>query len=273
MKNRCSGRDFGRMNYMLNKCSEDILIFGSSRAYHHYSPDIFHNVTKLSCYNCGQDGSGILLMSPIFNRIVSIHKPKCVIYDIAPQFDLFKENDNVRYLQWLKPYYDSSMEKLFNQIKEGETYKMHSKLYRYNSCFVRIIFDYLKLLPNNSFNGYVPQDGHIERGMIKRERKEYSYDSLKLSYMENFISYCVSNNIALFFTYSPLFDGADACEYLPLSSLCKQYRIPIIDMSNDTTFLGSKNFFKDGAHLNKEGSESYSWKIADTINVFLSRRQ
>jgi len=271
LRDRCHGKDFGKMNHILNKCSEDVLIFGSSRAYHHYSPKIFNNVMGMSCYNCGQDASGILLMSQIFNKIHSRYRPQCVIYDIMPGFDLFKEDDNVRYLEWLKPYYDNSMKELFNDIKKEETYKIHSKLYRYNSCFVRIIFDYLGLLPNNDYNGYVQLNGHNERNMIEIAKEEYSYDSLKLSYMERFIRCCVSNKIPLIFTYSPMYDGIDKNAYLPLSSLCNKYHIPLIDMSNDTAFLGKKRYFKDGFHLNKEGSELYSEKIAETIKDILSK--
>ena len=39
----------------------DLLVFGSSRANHHYVPEVFEDSLKLTFYNTGKDGSGIFI--------------------------------------------------------------------------------------------------------------------------------------------------------------------------------------------------------------------
>ena len=55
------GGDNGRNNYICDSLRTDILVFGSSRAIHHYNPLILTDSLGLSCYNCGQDGNGSIL--------------------------------------------------------------------------------------------------------------------------------------------------------------------------------------------------------------------
>ena len=45
------GGDNARNNYICESTHEDILIFGSSKAIHHYNPLIFSDSLKMSCYN------------------------------------------------------------------------------------------------------------------------------------------------------------------------------------------------------------------------------
>ena len=49
-------------NYIAYNMKEELLIMGSSRAAHHYKPGIFSDSLNMSCYNCGRDGNGIILM-------------------------------------------------------------------------------------------------------------------------------------------------------------------------------------------------------------------
>ena len=95
----------GRDNYIADHAEEDILVFGSSRAVHHYNPDIIEDSLGLSCYNCGDDGSGIVLAYGRLLMLQERHQPKVVIYDVNPSFDL-EVNDNHKYLGWLKSHYD-----------------------------------------------------------------------------------------------------------------------------------------------------------------------
>ena len=45
----------GRDNYICNVAEEDILVFGSSRAVHHYNSTILEDSLGMSCYNCGEE--------------------------------------------------------------------------------------------------------------------------------------------------------------------------------------------------------------------------
>ena len=47
--------------YVCKESNEDVLIFGSSRAKHHYVPDIIEDSLSMTCYNTGEDGNGIIV--------------------------------------------------------------------------------------------------------------------------------------------------------------------------------------------------------------------
>lgn len=49
-----------RDNFISDEVDANILIFGSSRAAHHYVPSILSDSLGMSCYNCGLDGNGII---------------------------------------------------------------------------------------------------------------------------------------------------------------------------------------------------------------------
>ena len=80
-------------NHIIDKTHEDILIFGSSRAIHHYNPEIISKDLNMTCYNAGQDGNGIILFYGWWKLISQRYHPKLIIYDITTGFDLQK-NDN-----------------------------------------------------------------------------------------------------------------------------------------------------------------------------------
>ena len=64
------GGDNLRNNFICNSMNDDILIFGSSRALHHYNPAIISDSLHLSCYNCGQDGNGAILNEARYQLIL-----------------------------------------------------------------------------------------------------------------------------------------------------------------------------------------------------------
>ena len=51
----------GAEYYVCEKVTEDIIIMGSSRASHHYVPEIISEELGMSCFNAGRDGNGIIL--------------------------------------------------------------------------------------------------------------------------------------------------------------------------------------------------------------------
>ena len=133
-----------RDTYICDKLETDFLLMGSSRCVRHYNPQIITDSLGMSCYNTGQMGNGIILNYGRLRMIDERKKPKVVIYDIAPDFDLFVGDDNHRYLTWLKQHYErNGIADIFESIDPTEKYKMISQLYRYNSRIIELMTDYL----------------------------------------------------------------------------------------------------------------------------------
>ena len=75
-----SGTHF-RTTYAIEKTNADILIFGSSRANHHYVPAIFEDSLKMKFYNTGRDGNGIFFQLAVLKSILKRYTPKIIIFD------------------------------------------------------------------------------------------------------------------------------------------------------------------------------------------------
>ena len=169
MSEKTRGGYTEHFRYITNKTNEDVLIFGSSRAVHHYNPEIITDSLGLSCYNCGQDGNGIILFYGWWKIISERYHPKYIIYDITNGYDLLVGEDNHKYLGWLKESYDNEeVKKIFADIDSTERYKMMSMLYRYNSKWHQIMADYLHPVYEFKDKGYLPLKGNIDKMRISR---------------------------------------------------------------------------------------------------------
>ena len=149
------GGETRRVNYICKQTSEDLLIFGSSRALHHYDPLLLEDSLQMSCYNCGKDGNGIILLYGWFKMIQQRYHPQMIVYDVMPNFDLWK-GDNMAYLPGLRYYYgEPAVDSIFWSVDKNERFKMMVQSYRFNSQFLQIMMDNIKPLRKN-INGYVP---------------------------------------------------------------------------------------------------------------------
>ena len=268
------GGDNWRNNYICNETSEDILIFGSSSAIHHYNPAIISDSTGLSCYNCGQDGNGIILNYGRLQMIEQRYVPKLIIYDITPSFDILVSDDNHKYLNWLRAYYDRpGISEIFESVDKTEKYKMMSNMYRYNSRFVQIVSDCVRPLQSSGLNGYRPLEGAMDMMKVRdndvedAEQISYQYDSLKLYYWDKLFQ--LTSNTKLILVLSPLWYGMRSEEYAPLQKVCEEYGLVLINFANNPKYLQNPEYYKDGMHLNAKGADEFT---RDLIKVLKEKR-
>ena len=80
-KSEC-GRQY-RATYAIEKTTADVLIFGSSRAYHHYIPPLIENKLKQSCYNTGSPGQYLLYNYATLKAVLKRYTPKIIILDVT----------------------------------------------------------------------------------------------------------------------------------------------------------------------------------------------
>ena len=81
-KQKC-GRQY-RATYAIEKTTADVLIFGSSRAYHHYVPGIIEDKMQQSCYNTGSPGQSLLFNYATLKAILKRYSPKLIVLDVVP---------------------------------------------------------------------------------------------------------------------------------------------------------------------------------------------
>ena len=268
MGDHAKGGYIGHHKYVTDSTNEDILIFGSSRAIHHYNPQIITDSLGLSCYNCGQDGNGIILFYGLWQMIKQHHKPKIIIYDVSTSFDLFEGESNQRYLGWLRADYDRpGIKEIFSEIDPTEQYKMMSMLYRYNSKFMQNITDFVHPILSIEGNGYLPLKGEMDTMKIRKTEEKSiipTYDQTKLEYLSKFVDN--AKDVKLCFVASPLWYGMNEETFEPIKELCEKKQITFIDFSNNSKYVHNNIYFSDGSHLNARGADEFSKDLIEEIN-------
>lgn len=252
----------------------DVLILGSSRAHHHYVPQILEDSLSLTCYNAGEDGNGIILMYGIYSMIRERYLPKYIIYDVEPTFDIYKydkDANRIRYLALQKPYFrEAGLSSIFKDISMPEYYKVHSGLYRYNSEIFPLAVDYFVGRPMAS-NGYVPMTGVMTKKPSANKGKDSpsEIDSVKLAYFEKFIHLTSEDGVKLIVIASPKYGATSSSILSPIFDICRKESVQVFDYYYDTIFMDHKEFFKEPMHLNNEGAHYFSKVLAKDIKYSL----
>ena len=268
MVKHAKGGDNGRNNYICDVVESDVLIFGSSRAIHHYNPNIISDSLGLSCYNCGQDGNGSILNYGRYQLICQRYHPKLLIYDIMPRYDLLEGEDNQKYLGWLKAYYDRpGIAELFEAVDFTEKYKMCSNMYRYNTKFIQIISDFLSPRQSKGINGFRPINKEMDLMKVPKNNTKgiYNEDSLKLYFLNKMID--TSSDTKVVFIVSPSWNGMDTASIEPIRKICLQKKIPFYDFSNAPKYLHKNIFFRDGNHLNAKGADEFTKDLIKYLRI------
>jgi len=249
-----------RDTYICDSMKTDILLMGSSRCVNHYNPQIITDSLGMSCYNSGQMGNGIIQNYGRLKMIEERKKPKIVVYDIAPDFDLFLGEDNHRYLTWLKQHYErSGIADIFESVDSKEKYKMVSQMYRYNSRIIELMTDYLHPIADARIDGFNPLKGELNRTKIKdigKNEKKLFVDSVKLDYINKLIDEL--EGVKLYFVVSPKWYGMDSVQFQPIMNICQERDIPFIDFANNPKYVRQDIYFKNGSHMNSRGADEFT---------------
>ena len=247
---------------LLMKDQYDIVIMGSSRATHHYIPQMIEDSLRMTCYNAGADGNGIILMYGRYKLITNRYNPKVILYDVVRGFDIaeYPEDDhNRRYLAGLKDYFfQPGIKEIFTDVSSAEGIKNYSGLFRYNGDYFNHLRNFLTTMPMSD-KGYLPLHGEMKSEPEKGDKSTPVLDTLKLSYVRALAVDAKSRGIELIFIASPRY-GADSSSVQPVKDIAEELGIPFWDYMDDPNFQ-KLNYFKDFAHLNDEGAGKFTNEI------------
>ena len=274
MADHARGGYIGHHNYIVNDSRDDVLVFGSSRAIHHYNTPMMQDSLGLTCYNCGQDGEGIVLFYAWWQLITQRYHPRLVIYEVTPGYDLMAGDSN-RLSGWLKGLYDhEAVQRICDDIDPTERYKMMSMLYRYNSKFHQILLDYFH--PVHTIDrGFLPVDSELDPLAVKTDdqqaaaaAREVKLDSLKLSYFDAMLDGAGTTRFV--FVCSPSWYGTQDPELDALKALARRHSVPVLDYSASSAYVHQDRYFYDGYHLNARGADQFTRTlIADLRRLHL----
>ena len=267
-----AGGRTGAEFYVCEKATEDVIIMGSSRASHHYVPDIISESLGMTCFNAGQDGNGIILQYGRWKMLSERYTPKLLIYDISTEFDL-AENDNMAYVDRLKPFacYDA-VRNYVADIFPMEKLKLFSKLYCYNYKFIEMFSDCRQKGDKVSKTGYIPLYGHIRYEIVQKERVVSNVvirqNFEKAYYLEQLVKETKIAGTKLIFVVSPYWKGYGYGKktYSQIAELSKRYDVPFIEYIESGICNDPENF-EDSYHLNDRGARIFTEDLCKRISI------
>jgi hypothetical protein len=274
-----SGKFF-RINYTMDKTTEDLLIFGSSHAAAHYVPDVFEQELGLSCYNAGVAGQQILFHGALQRIALERITPKLMILDIDI-YGFYSDRYQYDRLSDLFPFYYKHSDiigRVLDLKSRLTKYALKSKLYQYNSTIVHVLRYWLS--PQEDRKGYrvtfvqlprpaqtIKEGGEAQPPPVQRTRP---FDKNLIAALEQFVINAKRRNILLVFTFSPTleYDGTSTDGAVnKIRSIADSYDIKLFDYINDPHFLGRYELFADSGHLNDPGARLFSKMVADKIRA------
>lgn len=258
--------------YVSETCDADILVLGSSRAEHHYVPEILDSIGGLA-YNGGTDGMGIVLGLGRYLLCSERHVPKILIYEVTPEFDyLDNGEDGAKSLYYLRPYYErAGIKPIFDKVSPRfEQLKMFSRMYRNSSKIVANITDFVFAGADN--RGYVPVYGSMDSlALAEKKRMFFGVDSVKLGLLEQLTEETSKKGTKLYFAISPRYFStppkAMPTMYEPFAAMAQKYNVPLLDYEFVPGISDNPEMFVDKNHMNDEGARKYTRIIVEQVQA------
>lgn len=246
----------------------DIVVMGSSRAHHHYVCSVITDNTRLSSYNAGLDGNGIVTATGLYELMKERYTPKVVLYDVVPAFDInvyAEDGNNTRYIGWLRPYfYHPQVKNIICRIDSSEKLKNLSTMFRYNGK----IFDLLKdQVVSNDYtkDGYAPLWGEMDKPpVVTVPENIIVLDTLKLNMVNEFIVRMSHSDTRLIMIASPRYGATSSDVFNPVKDMCRLYGIEFWDYYTEIEFQ-RMDYFKESMHLNNKGAVAFSERVAQRL--------
>ena len=261
--------------------NEDILIFGSSRASHHYNSELISQKTGLSCYNLGRDGMKIPYYEALLNSVLSYHTPKLVILDLNLNDFEYQNEGEQRLTTVFMPYIHKNKnihDLIYAQSKEKCFLANISTLYRFNSLTVSILQHHLAL-GQKQFHGFEPLSGTMPKTAKIRyiDNKNYEESQSLVVSFENFVKAARSKNIKLVVLISPGMKIHMHNAIKTADSILRKYDLIAYNYS-DLFDRDAYNRFYDVGHLNQTGAIAFtdtvlSTHFRETLVLQLARKQ
>ncbi len=249
----------------------DIVVMGSSRAHHHYVPNVLTDTLGMTAHNAGVDGNGIVLATGLYHLMTERYQPKVIIYDMTTGYDIYVSDDDgndTRYLGFLRPYFsDDEVNKIVTRIDPMERYKNYSTMFRYNSKIVHLLKDQV-VVGGFRQDGYSPLYGELNEGRVVVPSDPPPVDSLKYQMLEEFVAQVKGNNTHLVVVLSPFLGITSSEAFNPMREICERNGIEFWDYYCDPRFQ-RPDYFKDGSHMNDKGAMEFTKVVAERLKVLI----
>ena len=263
--------------YALEQANEDILIFGTSRASHHYNARAIEATTGISCFNAGRDEMEIPYTEALLKIILKRHKPKVVLLDIGPiELGGDKVVESERIAATLMPFMNKypSLESTIGMAGSMEVNKLKvSKTYAYNSKIGSAIQNSYTQLGHHTDKGYEPLYKTIDTAVYKESIWEDMNAQLEVNKnyeqtLLNIMTLAKENDIQLVLVISPFYfynNFNNNPSYNTIKEIVQSNNVLLLDYTNSPLFTGNHQLFNDDVHLNDTGASVFTKEIISLL--------
>jgi hypothetical protein len=272
---------FAQTTYAFDSATQDILIFGSSKATRQYSPSIITKGTNYSCYNLGRDAQQLPYYLAVSEVAIKRHIPKLIIVDMMAN-ELYTDKSKYSKLSILLPYCEKHPElyKYIQDISSYEKYALLSKVYPFNSLLFIMLnnFIFQNKVEQDEF-GYRPLTGILtveQRDIIVKGKNLFDLrknneggqkiDKKSVQYFNLFLNNTFEKSIKTVVIISPSLVKESEISRTAIKKICDQYsNVIFLDFSENEKYSLRNEKFSDMFHLNITGSEEFSNELHETL--------
>lgn len=248
-----------KLQHAAHDGTEDVFIYGSSRAFRHYNPDIISEESGMTTFNAGTQGNGVLFAYGLYLVQREHHIPKVALVDVFYEYDQTKRFANTRFIDLLKPFYGESpaLREYLKRIDPWTVLTMNSMLYRTNSQLFSILKN--QKASKNFENGFdplpaAPSPINDERTKIYEETE---LDTSKVHVMEDMIEQMKNDGVRVILVFSPIWHNTEGFEYKEnIVEIAKKHQVEFWDFTSFDSLKADD--FHDLGHLNGAGADKFS---------------
>lgn len=270
--------DNSKTTYALTgKIKEDVLVFGSSRAAHHYVSDLIEKTLGLTCYNVGRDGMKLSYYHVLLKSILSYHKPKMIVLDLNHDDFMLEQKYRDKLITALLPYIDKSaaVANYLHTEAPLEAWKANlSHLYRYNSIPSSLLMNRLGV-GQKHLAGYEPLKKSKIKGGFQVQlvnNEEYVEDQALVEEFESFVKTVKDQGIELYVVSSPTLKRVKYSSINTANRVLGSYNLRLMDYSHYFS-PAEKQLFYDETHMNNSGAERFTSAFLKDIRDDMKNEQ
>jgi hypothetical protein len=264
--------------YTLDSTKEDLLVFGSSRASHHYNVEEMERELGVSAYNCGRDEMGVSYTAAMLPLVMNRYKPKYVLIEVLPtELATWGKDVSERHIATVLMPLAYRHPSLWQTIAYADKYEVYkaavSRIYPYNSMIAAFVQNTYTHFGHSSDRGYEPLYKSIDTNVYSRPIWK-SFDhavNVDTSLQRRFtglLDFAASQGVQVYVMISPFYFYQDLSgnkSFQGLKELTAAHGAHLMDFSYDPRFVKHPSLFNDDVHLNDTGARLYTRIVADSL--------